>query len=93
MLKSFGLRSKEGDVSKNLAVYRWYNSVWILAKSLVFKKFYSELPTDLVKKLTVAPNKFCSSIAKDYDADIFGNRKIESQLLNVSEDVKKFRIA
>ena len=42
----------------------------------IFKKFYSELATDLLEKLTIAPNKFCGSNTEDNYADTFRNNKI-----------------
>ena len=35
------------------------------------------IATDLLKKLPIAPNKFCSSTTKDYYADIYNNKKSE----------------
>lgn len=55
-----------------------------MVKFSLFKKFYSELTTDLVEKLLSAPNNFFSSDTKKNYADIFNNKKLEFQLLNVS---------
>lgn len=35
------------------------------------------MATDQVKKLQIAPNKFCSSTTTDYYADTFNNMKSE----------------
>ena len=53
----------------------------------IFKKLYSKIATDLVKKLIIAPNNFYSSTTRDNYADIFNNEKVDFQLLNISEDV------
>lgn len=55
----------------------------------ILKNFYSELSTVLVKKLLIAPNKFCSSTTENYCSDEFDNKKNEFKLLNISEDVVK----
>lgn len=55
----------------------------------ILRKFYSELATDLFKKLPIAPNKYCSSDIKGNYTDIFSNKKIEFRFLDVSKDVVK----
>ena len=42
----------------------------------IFKKLYSKIATDLVKKLIIAPNNFYSSTTKENYADIFNNEKV-----------------
>ena len=41
----------------------------------IFKKFYSELATNLANKLPIAPNKFNIHTTKDYYTNIFSNKK------------------
>ena len=41
----------------------------------VFVNFYSELATNLLINLPIAPNKFISDTTKDYYTDIFNNKK------------------
>lgn len=43
----------------------------------IFKKLYSKIATDLVKKLIIAPNNFYSSTTRDNYADIFNNEKVD----------------
>ena len=43
----------------------------------IFKKLYSKIATDLVKKLIIAPNNFYSSFTKENYADIFNNEKVD----------------
>ena len=66
-----------------------------MVKFSLFKKFYSELTTDLVEKLLSAPNNFFSSDTKKNYADIFNNKKLEFQLLTYPAEnvVKKVCLA
>lgn len=41
--------------------------------SLVKMQFYSELATNLVKTLSIEPNKFNSNTTNDFYTDIFNN--------------------
>ena len=41
----------------------------------IFKKLYSKLALDPVKKLPFAPSDFNNSTTKDYYAHIFNNKK------------------
>ena len=41
----------------------------------VFKKLYSELATNLVKRLPIIPNKFNGCTTKDYYTFIFNNKR------------------
>ena len=41
----------------------------------IFKKFYPEVATNIVKQLPVAPNKVNTNTIEDYHADVFNNKK------------------
>ena len=88
-MKSLGLSSKEGNKPKFLLNKEDTIQFEPQENANAFKKFYSELATNLVKKLLFAPNRFCSSTSKDYTAVIFNKKIIQFQLLNVCKDVKK----
>lgn len=85
--KSLALSSKEGSKSKFLLIEDGTIQFEPRENANIFKKFYSELATDLVKKLPIAPNTFCGSTTKDYYVDVYNNKKNEFRLLNVTEDV------
>ena len=53
----------------------------------VFKKLYSELATNLVKRLPITPNKFNGCTTEDYYTFMFNNKRNKFQLFNVSDDV------
>lgn len=88
-LESPGFSSEEKNYSKVLLSKDGKIEFEHRGNANILKKFYSELATDLLKKLPVAPNKYCSSDIKDNYANIFSNNKIEFQFLGVSKDVVK----
>ena len=68
--------------------FRWINIVQSSLNANIFKKSYSKLSTELVKKSSSAPETFCSSNTKDYYANTFINKRHEFHLINVSEECK-----
>lgn len=53
-----------------------------------FKKFYPELATNLIKKQSFAPIRFCGSTSKDYYVVIYNNEIIQFYLPIASKDAK-----
>ena len=51
-----------------------------------FNKFHFELATNLVKKLSSAPNKYNSGTNKIYYTSISNNKRNKYHLFNVSKD-------
>ena len=79
----------------NLVVHRvcletqknYYLKNEFLVNANLFEKFYSELATNLLKELLIAPIKLNISTNKDYYPDmplkIFNNKTNEIQLFNI----------
>ena len=84
-LKCLGLYAKEGNKAKFYLTKDGKIRFEPRENANIFKKFYPELATNLVKKIPIAPNIFNSSTTKDYYTD---NLKITETSFSYSRYLK-----
>ena len=58
-----------------------------LAKTNIFKSFYSKLAINLVKKIPIIPHQFNGGTTKDYYTGISNNKRNEFQLSSILVDL------
>lgn len=86
-MKSPGLNFKEGNKTKVYINKDGTMKFEPCKNADIFKRFFSQLGTSLVKKLSIASNAFNSITTKDYYTGISNNKRNYFQLSNTFQDV------